>query len=1407
MKVAKKFVDYYRKSLNPPYRKRDFWTIVGTILFLSILPLVVSPLSSSGQESQESDLVRAESSTRFASNEILIKLKKPTRSKVKAGRKPSNIGIKSLEAKNKQFEVKKFKRLIPKRQKENISSEILGWYQVTLPGKKKIIEGSLDKDSGKLSPVDRESSLLIKTLENYRSDPNVEVAEPNYNVHILATIPNDPYYSSSGSWGQSYQDLYGMHKIDAASAWDQTTGSANIIVADIDTGVDRNHEDLQGQMWTNSAETPGNGVDDDQNGYIDDYYGWDWVSNDPDPMDDHGHGTHTVGTIAGVGNNSIGVVGVNWTSKIMALKFLSAGGSGSLSNGIKALEYAADMGAKISSNSWGCACNSVAMDDAVKYEHDKGMVMVAAAGNSNSDAIDSSPSSADRAIAVAATDYLDRKASFSSWGEDIDVAAPGVDVLSLKASVSPMCTASRTVGTKYCKVSGTSMATPHVAGLAALLLAKNPNLTNEEIRQILRHGSDDLGAAGKDKNFGYGRINAVKSLNLSGSNPLTPVITSPKSRTLATGTSFNILGSVPGPNFVSYKIEVGNTRVPTDWTTLATSTTQVINGTLATINPTTLNDGLNILRVTATNTSGKKFQFQVHDITIDNLKSELTAPSGSVSKGVFDVVGSADVKNGLTLSSYKLEWGVGFSPSSYSTSGITLVNGGKNPVNNRKLGTWDTSALSDGQTYTLRLTVNATSGASSQEKVTVQVDKDLVAGWPKTLDRNNCGYWCWGTPTAADLNGDGTKEIIVGSGGNKIYAFNRDGSNYNGFPVTVTSGDWFNWPLNVDDLDGDGKKEIVAAAVTSLDQRRIYVIRNNGTFYPGWPNPIFSNTGDVDDITPSLADLNNDGQKEMVLLDGSGNIHAYRLDGTELPGFPKNVTSYAHLRTSSISVADLDNDNKLEILVAATGYFILLDNLGNILAGWPYSAPRYDGRSMVFCSTGASGDVDGDGDLEVVAIGRSCRGCHALIYVWEKNGTLLSGWPKVGGRFPNSFKPLNSPSLVDVDGDDKDEIIVGLDRLAIFDETGQKTISNPAVTDNAPAVGDVSGNGEFEILGIEMNRVSISRKDGSIYWQRINSNDPPHYFFDPGILTDLDSDGKTELSVVKTPIDDTGMIKIYLWEVPGANADADWPMFAHDPARTGRLLVGGSSPPPSDSEPPTVSITSPGNGDTVSGSVNFSATATDNVGVIKVEFRVGGGLKSTDTTSPYSYSWDTTAVSNGSYTLSTKAYDAAGNIGASPAITVNVSNADTTPPSVPTGVKARIRSSTRVDVTWNASSDNTTVKGYRVYRNGKLIATTLTNLLGFADRSVRAGNTYYYRVAAFDPAGNQSAKSAVAKVTIPSGTPKRKIGDLNSDGKINIRDLSILISKWGARRSVADINGDGRVNIRDLSILLSRWGK
>ena len=251
----------------------------------------------------------------------------------------------------------------------------------------------------------------------------------------------------------------------------------------LDTGVNYNHPGLGQNILTNPGEIPGNGIDDDGNGYIDDLHGYDFVNNDGDPMDDHRHGSHTAGTIGAVGNNNVGVVGVNWQCKIVALKFLGAAAVGLISDAMLALQYAVDQDIKVSNNSWGGGGYSQAMYDTIEASQAIDHIFVAAAGNlaDNLDASPHYPASYDlpNIITVAATDNNDDLASFSNWGlTGVDLGAPGV----LIYSTFP--------GTEYSYLSGTSMAAPHVAGVVALLMSRDPTMTwqiaNNRILQTTR---------------------------------------------------------------------------------------------------------------------------------------------------------------------------------------------------------------------------------------------------------------------------------------------------------------------------------------------------------------------------------------------------------------------------------------------------------------------------------------------------------------------------------------------------------------------------------------------------------------------------------------------------------------------------------------------------------------------------------------------------------------------------------------------------------------------------------------------------------------------------------------------------------------------------------------------------------
>jgi subtilisin family serine protease len=339
---------------------------------------------------------------------------------------------------------------------------------------------------------DGEIAAICASLR--RANPGVSLrCEPNYVVHSQIT-PNDTQYSS----------LWGMLSIQAPRAWDVTTGSADVTVAIIDTGIEYTHPDLSENIALNSGEIPSNGIDDDRNGFVDDYYGYDFINNDGNPIDDHFHGTHCAGTIGARGNNARGVAGVAWNVKLMPVKVLSATGSGSYASVIGGINYAVKRGVKVLSLSLGGGAYSQALEDAISNARQNGVLLVAAAGNSavNTDIYPSYPASSvqDNVLSVAATASGDVLASFSNWGPiSVDVAAPGADILSTY------------LGGQYAWASGTSMATPHVAGIAAMLLSVNPNLSYAEVKNLIV-GTVDPIASLNGKMASGGRVNLYTAI-------------------------------------------------------------------------------------------------------------------------------------------------------------------------------------------------------------------------------------------------------------------------------------------------------------------------------------------------------------------------------------------------------------------------------------------------------------------------------------------------------------------------------------------------------------------------------------------------------------------------------------------------------------------------------------------------------------------------------------------------------------------------------------------------------------------------------------------------------------------------------------------------------------------------------
>jgi len=368
--------------------------------------------------------------------------------------------------------------------------------------------GASPEDSQDLLTAVSKGDELMSQIKALKETGQFDFIEPDYIITISGT-PSDGAFVDGRLWGLRNTGQNGGAvgvDINAAAAWDVTTGSTDVVVAVIDTGIRYTHQDLQGQMWINDDEIAGNGVDDDNDGFVDNIYGIDAVNNDGDPMDDNSHGTHCAGTIGAKANDAHPHVGVAWNVKLMACKFLSGGGWGYTSGAVQCVDWAVANGANVLSNSWGGGGFSQALHDAIANAQDQGVLFVAAAGNSGSNT-DQSPAypasyDLDNVVSVAAMDRHGNLASWSNYGaESVDIAAPGVEIYSSTAGSD----------SSYANYSGTSMACPHVAGVSALLLAQHQGTTIAELRQRLLSTVTQMGnLAGKVASGG--RVDAYQAL-------------------------------------------------------------------------------------------------------------------------------------------------------------------------------------------------------------------------------------------------------------------------------------------------------------------------------------------------------------------------------------------------------------------------------------------------------------------------------------------------------------------------------------------------------------------------------------------------------------------------------------------------------------------------------------------------------------------------------------------------------------------------------------------------------------------------------------------------------------------------------------------------------------------------------
>jgi Subtilase family/FG-GAP-like repeat/Domain of unknown function DUF11 len=1021
------------------------------------------------------------------------------------------------------------------------------------------------------------TNALPQILADLRADPGVESAEQEH-LYSANLTTNDPYLSSTGSWGQSYPDLWGIQKVDAPAAWNTNTG-AGVIVAVVDTGIDYNHPDIASNVWINTKEIPGNGIDDDHNGYIDDVRGWDFIGatyDDPqqsnNPIDGNGHGTHVAGTIAAVGNNGIGVVGVAWNAQVMAVKGLDNTGTGIDSTLGPAILYAANNGADIISASWGSTSYSQTIAEAITYAYDLGAVIVVAAGNNSEDALSFYPAALPNVITVAASDPYDNLASFSNYGSKIDVAAPGVDILSLQASGTAL---GPVVSPGYIRLSGTSMATPHVSGLAALILSQNATYSNEDVRQVLRVSATDVGPPGYDLTFGYGRVNAQAALAVPG--VLEAKITSPTDGASVQGV-FTISGLALGTGFSHYILEYGAGTLPATWTTIQTSTTPT-SGTLGTLNGNSLSNGTFVLRLTAYNNSGQAFVDRVQFVTQTTFIQSPVPPRAPTSSTTFKngvaipVVGTAV---GGGFQNFQVAWAPGLDPSSgWQTTGITLTGGGVSPISSNLLASWDTSSISTAGYYTIRLTVNTTS--TSQIALTmVYLEPDLrSSSWPLFLSQGTSAN----EGVVPANNADGSIRLVAESPGTlgslaQFWTLTPSGQQQ---PSPMLGYGSFQQPA-VADLDGTS-----VAEATVADSNGIEVFASNNTSYS-----LTSNT--TLDYTRSqiiVENLAGDSEYETLALGSNFNnqfayLSAWRPNGTLLNrNFPiqipdQNPINSYYYRTRLL-VGDVNGDGKKDIVVqeglSATTFTLGLFANDGSPESW--SVPVLTGMPEAM----AAADLDNNGELETILVAYS--GSQATLHVFQPNGTERAGWPLV---LPNSSIYNQSYLAVgDLNQDGNKEIVYSNQTyLYVFQANGTIFPGAWPLQAASPGyasvvIGDVNGDGLPEIVttlntveytsdpffeygssGYYDEKLLALKKDGTIAnsWQLTGNNGYDLYVEPAPAIGDFNQDGITDIAVsydVTGPNAAPGIVTLLSTGSKFNAAVNSWPLVHQNPRNTSVL--------------------------------------------------------------------------------------------------------------------------------------------------------------------------------------------------------------------------------------------------------------
>jgi fibronectin type 3 domain-containing protein len=1095
-----------------------------------------------------------------AENRLIVKLKPEAAKRITLGKFQGQVttGLAALDSLNLKFKVskqEKFLRDLKPAQPE--LKNLSGIFILEVP----------------------KGTDLEQMRAEYQRRSEVEYVELDYSLKLYET-PNDPLFphqwwlNNLGIAQNDSQGYYGIdrqeaHKpvlkfgtedadIDALEAFQRNDYTVVPLVGILDTGVDLDHEDLKAHIWTNPGEIPDNNIDDDHNGLVDDFYGWDFsgdstlILEDNDPTDTYGHGTHCAGIVAAVRDNGMGISGINTPCRVMAIKLYPYMFHSVCARGIV---YAADMGCDIINMSWGGIYPSKLMRDALDYAIYKGVLPIAAAGNDSTEKLNY-PAAYDGVFTVGASNSRDQVTAFSTYGDHIEVVAPGEDILSLRGEGTDMYGGDgfpekHIVDENYYLADGTSMAAPCVVGIAAYILAASPGINVQTVMEIIEqsaddvvfpYGGDSLYSPGKDIYSGYGRVNLNTALQLISRRMAK--IDYPPENAFVLG-EIAVMGTAAGSNFEGYVLEYGEGLWPKEWTEIASSLVPVMEDTLGIWNSSGLS-GLFTLRLTV----GEQNQAAVRVIVGNQSYIKITSPGeGDTISGFAEIRGYTIARE---FSHYSLEYGYGESPAFWIpiTTSTKMVADGI-------LGNWLVSFLNVTD-YSLRLSVQITAGEVFADTVMVKIKSIASGGWTQELPSNGSL-----SPAVGDVDGDGYDEIVVGVGGSLISrkaggveVFEHHGQRKPGWPRDVERNMMSSPALG--DLDLDGINDIVICS--DLGVHAYLSASSDWSVQAGtWASDFWGLA------TPIIADIEDDGHPEILTIDARGQVYALRWNGQSvIPAasgrFALTAGSTTDMDFPSLAVADLDGDGQKEVIAGAahpiSGEFGNYTGIGGIyiwdINGNPLLEPGDYSFQFVHVFGIALANIDESEDLEILAFAAS--GSSYALCAMKMNGKQSTGYPIVLKDLIAGWWLGNHPAVGDIDGDGGLETVVSLwtmgeARIYAWHQDGTPvTPEGPLVSLKIPGAETwretfrILGNSIGEIVSTSENMSEAELSDFGVYIGQEPLASEGETFGSP-VLTDINGDSEVEVLIRAGYFFSSGYERLYAWDHQG-NLLPGFPLYA-----------------------------------------------------------------------------------------------------------------------------------------------------------------------------------------------------------------------------------------------------------------------